>query len=481
MKKLIHPRILLIMAAAITLTHTLVGCNTENIETTAIIHVNLVPMTDNLVIPDQTVLISGSEIIAVGNSVDVKVPKHAEIIDGEGAYLMPGLADMHMHTRVDWDDQDIWPVQPLLLYLANGVTTVRDFSPEGTPLTYPLEWQSEIEAGLRIGPTIYASGKLLYASPLDDPEGIVQANFDLGFDFLKLYSYLSTKDFHLAMEKANDLDMYSTGHIPYSVGLDSALAEGMNEIAHVEELLYEFIEFNRNQSLSPIEWGQYVAGSAVLQFDISQNNFFSNFQEQSQKGLELIAYKLHSNNIPVCTTMVVDDVIQLKLFEPDAFLSRPENIFFELGYIESYSLGQEKHQVQCKDVEAFCALKYDIDRWILDGLHAGDVLLLLGTDSGTGGMGIVPGFSIHDELNILIENGFTPYEALLTGTVNAGIVIENMGGDGNLGSIQTGNQADLILVDGNPLEDITVLRTPLGVMSDGLWYPKELLLEWLQP
>ncbi len=87
-------------------------------------------------------------------------------------------------TPADWDDRDIWPTNPLSLYLANGVTTVRDFAPEGSPLTYALEWQNEIEAGLRIGPRIYASGKLLYASPLVNPRGIVQANYAAGFDFL---------------------------------------------------------------------------------------------------------------------------------------------------------------------------------------------------------------------------------------------------------------------------------------------------------
>ncbi|MEJ2004689.1 MAG: amidohydrolase family protein, partial [Cyclobacteriaceae bacterium] len=154
---------------------------------------------------------------------------------------------------------------------------------------------------------------------------------------------------------------------------------------------------------------------------------------------------------------------------------------FENGYIDTYQQGEEKHQVQCKEVEEFCALKYDIDRWILNGLRNGEVLLLLGTDSGTGGMGIVPGYSIHDELDVLVENGFTPYEALVTGTVNAGIVIENMGGEGNIGTIAVGNQADLILVAGNPLEDVSNLRSPLGVISDGRWYSAEFLSELIQP
>ena len=131
-------------------------------------------------------------------------------------------------------------------------------------------------------------------------------------------------------------------------------------------------------------------------------------------------------------------------------------------------------------VEELCAFKYEIDRWILQGLHAGNVLLLLGTDSGTGGMGIVPGYSIHDELRILVENGFMPYEALKTGTVNAAIVVDRMTGDGNFGTIEVGNRADLILVAGNPLENLEILRTPLGVMAAGKWFSAEILNQLIE-
>ena len=148
-------------------------------------------MTSEIIIADQTVLIEEDRIIAVGLGRAVSIPENATIIEGQGAYLMPVLADMHMHTRHDWEDRNIWPVHPLNLHLANGVTTIRDFAPQGSPLTYALQWRDEIRVRTRSGPTIYASGKLLYASPLGDPEGIVHQNYDLGFDFLKLYSYLS--------------------------------------------------------------------------------------------------------------------------------------------------------------------------------------------------------------------------------------------------------------------------------------------------
>ena len=450
-------------------------CNQGSEELIAFTHVNLIPMTSERVIENQTVLIAGSKIIAIGDSDAVQIPGGTQVIDGNGAYLMPGLADMHMHTRADWEDREIWPVHPLNLYLANGVTTIRDFTPYGSPLTYALQWRDEIHAGTRNGPAIFASGKLLFASPLGDPESIVRQNYDLGFDFLKLYSFLSKEDYHEAITAAKALDLYTAGHIPYAVGLDGVLAEGMDEIAHVEELLFEFIDFDRNRQLAPEEWMTYIAESAFLQFDLASSTLQVDFEMENFAILERIADQLRTTQVPVCTTMVVDDVIQLKLFQPEAFLERPENIYFENGYLESFQRGEEKHQVQCRGVEGLCAFKYKIDRWVLGGLHEGNVLLLLGTDSGTGGMGIVPGYSIHDELRILVENGFSPYEAIATGTVNAAIVVERMNGEGNFGTIEVGKRADLILINDNPLENMTIIQEPLGVMAAGKWYPKDIL------
>jgi len=231
----------------------------------AFVNVNLVPMTSDRVIENQTVLVEGSKIVVVGDSDAIQIPGDTQVIDGKGVYLMPGLADMHMHTRQDWEDRDIWPVHPLNLYLANGVTTIRDFAPQGSPLTYALQWREDIRNGTKIGPAIYASGKLLYASPHEDPEGMVRNNYDLGFDFLKLYSYLSKDDYQRAMQTAKALGMYTAGHIPYAVGLEGVLAEGMDEIAHVEELLFEFFDFDRDKQLTPEKWMPYIAETALIQ------------------------------------------------------------------------------------------------------------------------------------------------------------------------------------------------------------------------
>ena len=469
------------LVMAILMAFFLMGCSNEATTLTAFTDVNIVPMTGERIVENQTVLVEGARIVAIGDSGVLLIPEGTQVIDGNGAYLMPGLADMHMHTRQDWEDRDIWPVHPLNLYLANGVTTIRDFAPQGSPLTYALQWRDEIRAGTRNGPSIYASGKLLYASPLGDPEGIVRQNQALGFDFIKLYSYLTMEDFHDAMVAAKEIGIYTAGHIPYAVGLEGILAEGMDEIAHVEELLFEFLDIDRNVSLSSEEWLPYIIEAALLQWDFSSSTFQAEFEIDNLETLASITDRLRSANVPICTTMVVDDVIQWKLFHPVAFLVRSENQYLPSAYIESFQRGEEKHQVQFQGMEDLAAFKYAVDRWVLTGLQQAGILLLLGTDSGTGGMGIVPGYSIHDELRILIDNGFSPYEAITAATVNAAIVVERMSGDGDFGAIEVGKRADLILVRDNPLEDITTIKEPLGVMASGRWYSQETLAELIEP
>lgn len=446
---------------------------------TAFVNVNLIPMTEEAVLPGQTVLIKGTEIVQIGPVEEVRVPINAQVIDGSGNYLLPGLADMHMHTRQDWDDRGIWPVSPLILYLANGVTTIRDLGPVGSDITYPLEWRNEIDDGTRLGPRIFASGKILFSSPLKDPAGLVEENNDLGFDFLKVYSYLSGQDYDRAMRKAEDLGMYVVGHIPYAVGLEHALDGGMDEIAHVEELIYEFFNFDRNQQLSPGEWTQAIIESVLIEYDFESESFLADFIVKNRSVMDQICAQLLAADAPVSTTMVVDGIVLMKNFEPQTFLSRPENIYFEKGYLDDYLQGDEKHLNQCRGVETVCAAKAVIDLWILQELHEAGVILVLGSDAGTGGMGIVPGFSVHDELETLLGVGLTPYQALETATVNAALVAERMIGEGDFGAIVEGNRADLLLVDENPLEDISTLREALGVMANGRWYPRSVLEEYI--
>jgi len=129
--------------------------------------------------------------------------------------------------------------------------------------------------------------------------------------------------------------------------------------------------------------------------------------------------------------------------------------------------------------EDFASFKHNLERLLLIKFKQAGIPLLLSTDAGTGGMGIVPGFSIHDELQILIENGFSPYETIAAVTVNALKVIQAMTGADDFGTIEVGKRADLLLIEENPLDNVAKIQNLRGVMAAGRWYSKAKLQEMM--
>ena len=438
---------------------------------TAFVHVNLVPMTEESVLPDQAVLVQDKQIVAIGPTGQVNIPTGARVIDGTGAYLMPGLADMHIHIRGHWLDGS-WPVSPLHLFLANGVTTIRCFGPGGKTGRYALRWRDEIDSGTRVGPKIYTCGRIL-RGPVEHPERVVIKQKYTGFDFIKIYSYVTPAEYREAMATARKLGIYRAGHVPFQVGLDGVLSAEMDEIAHVEELLWELVDFDRHKDLVGRAWMPYVAEVAFEQYRPLLELDKTEITRRMQPSIARTVDKLKGRDIPFCTTLYLDEVIVQKLFHLQVFLNKPVNRYMPPWYMDKLGQGKEKHQRQFKGAEVFAPWKYHIDRLILTSLKQHGLPLLLGTDTGTGGMGVVPGYSIHEELRTLVENGFTPFEAIATGTRNISPVIRKMTGQGNMGTVALGNRADLLLVEQNPLEDVAHLRMLRGVMAAGQWFDKQ--------
>lgn len=437
------------------------------------VNVNLVPMTGPEIVAGQAVLIQGKRIVEIGPWDATEIGADEIVVDGKGAYLMPGLADMHMHTCDEWEGE-LWPVSPLNLYLASGVTTIRDLGPQGQDPSYVLRWRDEIKNGSRPGPTIYSAGPIIDGLVLD-PEGTVRRQHEQGFDLIKLYSFLSKDEFLAAMTTAKQIGMHTAGHIPFAVGLDGVLAAGMDEIAHIEELDFELMDFSRDARLTPDEWFAYIMKQAALQYGLSEGIDFEKLKAKVDLVLPAMVEKLARLRTPVCTTMVVGSTIVSKLFEPQAFMARTQNRYLPRPYLESFDKGEERHQRQFRGNESLAIFKRELERMILADLHQAGVTLLLSTDAGTDTMGLVPGISIHEELRILTENGFTPFEAIATGTINASRVIEKMTGKGDFGTIEVGKRADLLLVKGNPLEDVANIKALGGVMASGRWYPEDKL------
>lgn len=443
---------------------------------TVIRNVNLVPMTSETVIPARTVIVEDGLIKSIGRDGEMRVPAGADIVDGRGGYLMPGLADMHVHYLGDYERSRFFN-----FFLKNGVTTVRLF--QSLPNDSALAWREETRSGRLFGPTLFACGPL-FDGPDDRPEAIRKA--PRNYDFIKIYSHLSAPEFEAVMRLAKQENVYAIGHVPYLVGLDGFIAGGMNEVAHVTELDLDLVDYPKDETLRNRLMGLFFVNW--------MREFYSAPDEEAylravDAKLDAIVAKVKASGMAVNTTLVVDHILFEQLFEREKFLARPELRYMLKGFMTAYLAGENVYQQMVaalvdanKDVTGgddgrkFLAAYVEINRRLARKLRDAGVPVLLGTDTPTlNSVAVVPGYSVREELGILCRCGFTPYEAIETATANAGRAMRAMTGIDAIGTIEVGKQADLILTSKNPLEDVSNIGEMRGLMVRGRWLTRDAL------
>jgi len=447
----------------------------QRAEMIAFNNVHLVPMTGEKVIDNQTVIVDETKIIEIDPANEVVIPEKAKIIEGKGAYLMPGLADMHVHIL-----RDKWPVSQLSLYLANGVTTIRSLGTTGDDKEHKVvvDWSNQIKEGRRIGPAICATCPPIIGWETN-PWELVSRYHEEGYDCVKFFSYLSETDFIRTIKAAKEKNIYTVGHIPTSVALDGVLLEGMNEIAHITELVLELIDFDRTKRFKESEDLPFIAKAFSKQYSFS-NYHDNDVQKDIKKKVSAIVNELRFKNICVHTTLFHVEDIYIRIFEEnDEFLKRPENKYLPKEAIRGLSQGNDWFVEYLKELKEFWRFLVEVQKIFLIELNNAGVPLVLGTDAGLGVFGIVPGYCLHDELRVLTESGLTPYQTIATGTVNASKAVAAMNGRDDFGTIEVGKRADFILVNKNPLEDVGNIKDNRGVMAAGRWYSKSKLQEMI--
>jgi imidazolonepropionase-like amidohydrolase len=402
--------------------------------TLAFENVNVVPMDRQRIIKEQTVIIRGGKIAHIGPARKTKVPEDAVRVDGTGRYLMPGLVDMHVHLR-DYPDEEMSAL--LKLYVANGVTTVLNLS--GIPRH--LELREKIARGELFGPTIYTSGPFISRTTGSSPtpeevERAVVEQKRAGYDIIKIHGDFTREAYHRLFVVARREGMRVIGHAPRNLGIKAMLEERQGAVAHAEEYIYD--ENSSTRKIAEIE--PQIPSIA---------------RATARAGTWLVPNLTAYKNIG------------LQVADIGAVLNRPEMKYIPPRIAEGWGPATNPYmRFRNLSLERFWAQYRVLEKLTKEFRDAG-VRLLAGTDAMN--PSVVPGFSLHDELRDLVAAGLSPYEALRAATANAS---EFLRAAEDFGTVTVRRRADLILVEGNPLEDVTAASRRIGVMIKGQWLPQ---------
>ncbi|MCP4163986.1 MAG: amidohydrolase family protein [Deltaproteobacteria bacterium] len=381
-------------------------------------NVNVISMIDEQVLENKSVYISNGKIVSIGEFEDLTLSQNTLVINADDKFLLPGFSDMHVHTYYEEEPA---------LFLVNGVTTIRNM----WGLPEHLEYKEANSKKEILGPTLYTTGPLIDGSNpiwpnsfiLDNPADVEQAIKKMkkdGYDFIKVYDGLNSDVYNEIIRVAKKIDIPVVGHVPDIVGIEDAINSGQSSIEHFD--------------------GYSKFLSAV----------------KSSKEVDLTVKSMIWN----CPTLKV-----LHNFgNLDALQSSKIS---ELKYVS----GDVKES--WKGVSSF-SMDFDYIQELLKTLNDKGAKIVSGTDVGN--PYVIAGFSLHDEFQLMQESGLTPFQVLLTTTVNPA---EMLGIEDHAGTIEAGKDADLVLLNKNPLIDIENTKTIEGVMTKGIWLTKKKIQEML--
>ncbi|MDQ3062953.1 MAG: amidohydrolase family protein [Acidobacteriota bacterium] len=433
-------------------------------------HATVIDMTGAQPKSDMTVIINGNLITALGKSNKVRVPKNAQIIDATGKFLIPGLWDMHVHLQ---------ETTPFPLFIANGVLGVRHM---GGNLKQVYEWRKQIRQGKLLAPRIASCG--VVADGADDGDWSVETltaeqgrktvtiNKNQGADFIKVYDGVSREAYFALVAEAKKQNIPFAGLVPTAITSFDASNAGQHSFEHLGNILRssstlapEIIEQRANEAVKPS--GKPNDLSAIPARIAARTKIeLETYNEEKAKRLFASFVKNKTWQVPTLATKrplsLIDDGTffndeRMKYITPTELENwKPENNFF-LKYRTPEFIAEKKKLYQ-KELE------------LTGAMHKAGVPFMTGTD--VPGAYTYPGFSLHDELALFVQTGFSPMTALQAATVNPAKYL-NL--SDKLGTVEKGKIADLILLEANPLENIGNTKRINAVIANGQFLPRESL------
>ncbi len=411
-------------------------------ERIAFINVNVVPMTSETLIEAQTVIVDNGLIANIGDVDDIPISDDLLIVDGTDRFLMPGLAEMHGHVPSAGSRT---VNQVLELYVVNGITLTRGML--GGPSH--LRLRQQILDHEVLGPTLYTSGPSLNGRSITSPDQaaeLVRKQFAAGYDFLKIHPGLTRREFAIVAETANELGMPFAGHVPADVGVFDAVAAGIATIDHLDGYMQTLMSPNIDPS------GGFDSFFGILLAPHADRAKIIDVVDATRLAgtWNVPTQSLFEHRVSSVSAEEMSQWPEVR-YMPAATVRRWKQA--KLDMVNDRNFNRE-----------LADTAVSIRRQIIKTLHERGAGLLLGSDAPQ--VFNVPGFAIHRELEFLVESGLTPFQALQTGTVNPAEFLKR---SDRSGRIKIGYVADLVLLDENPLQNISATRRVHGVALRGKW------------
>ena len=423
-------------------------------------HATVLDMTGALSKSDMTVVIAGNRITAVGKSSHIRIPKNAGVVDAKGQFLIPGLWDMHVHIfnnssgPVGTNNKDWY----FPLMIANGVTGVRDMWTDPDDLKLVRQWQRDIQAGDMLGPRIAPSSSIVDGVPTQLPNMLgvstpeearraVRMLKDAGAGFIKVYWNLSPEAYYAIVNEAKKLGIPIAGHVPYTISAAAASDAGQKSIEHLTGVFdtcsTKEAELQKARELTP-----------ALAEEM--------WRTQDEQKCRALFRRFAKNGTWHTPTIALHRMLKFRT-EQD-FKSDVRLRYVPIDTVQEWlKPAREGESVDLETRKARLQKQLEY----VGAMHKEGVRLLAGTDIGN--PFLFPGFSLHDELELFVQAGLTPLEALKTATVNPA---KYLGLSDTLGSIEKGKLADLVLLEANPLEDIRNTQKIAAVVVNGRYISK---------